>query len=343
VTRHPPPGILPAPSRRRGRACRASARCGDGQPGAVVQVRQAGAAVAAQHRVDGRGRQVQAGSDPGRAGPRCTVNRRLTVRSQSAAPSGTGRTRPGDRSAIPAGSLARNGGAQRVVVARDTWNRAAARRSGHPSSTTHRASRSRPVSLSGPYGGPRGSPGPGLSRKPSGPYAKAAVRKPAADRQPAARSGWAGEGNAAPAGRDLDRVARGWPMPLPIPWSQRLHPGVRQPAVSVCGALVEIRIGRQCDEIEVIAATCDHVTGSCRRARPCGRMAGSASCASWMWSATGASKGSGGCPPAWTSRTWPSTLSARPVRRRGGSDMPGLASAATVGIAAGRGQSGRLG
>jgi hypothetical protein len=211
---------------------------------------------------------VQAGSDPGRAGPRCTVNRRLTVRSQSAAPSGTGRTRPGDRSAIPAGSLARNGGAQRVVVARDTWNRAAARRSGHPSSTTHRASRSRPVSLSGPYGGPRGSPGPGLSRKPSGPYAKAAVRKPAADRQPAARSGWAGEGNAAPAGRDLDRVARGWPMPLPIPWSQRLHPGVRQPAVSVCGALVEIRIGRQCDEIEVIAATCDHVTGSCRRARP---------------------------------------------------------------------------
>jgi integrase len=54
-----------------------------------------------------------------------------------------------DRPAIPAAPCCRYRAAQRAAVVWETWNRSAARRTGQPSSTTHRASRSCPVSVSG--------------------------------------------------------------------------------------------------------------------------------------------------------------------------------------------------
>ena len=54
-----------------------------------------------------------------------------------------------DRSPIAAVPAVRYRSAHRFAVVGETWNRSAARRSGHPSSTTHRASRNRPSSDSG--------------------------------------------------------------------------------------------------------------------------------------------------------------------------------------------------
>ena len=50
---------------------------------------------------------------------------------------------------MPSAPRARYRLAQRAAVVGETWNRSAARRNGQPSSTTHRANRSRPVSDDG--------------------------------------------------------------------------------------------------------------------------------------------------------------------------------------------------
>ena len=50
---------------------------------------------------------------------------------------------------MPAAPTCRYRPAHRAAVVGETWNRSAARRSGHPSSTTQRANLNRPVSDSG--------------------------------------------------------------------------------------------------------------------------------------------------------------------------------------------------
>ena len=119
----------------------------DRHPGGPVQVRQPRAAVAAQDRVHRGGRQAQPEADPGRAQPlltrrptiRCSV--RGGVRAGLAAAGTTGQPCPPCRLPVP-GRPPGRGGVRDLEPFRGPAQRPA-------SSTTHRARRSRPVSLSG--------------------------------------------------------------------------------------------------------------------------------------------------------------------------------------------------
>ena len=93
---------------------------------------------------------LQPSSPPIRAGPHRRVTRTLMIRRSIRVGVRRGlRYGRQERSTIPSAPCCRYRSAHRFAVVGATWNRSAARRSGQPSSTTHRASRSLPVSVNG--------------------------------------------------------------------------------------------------------------------------------------------------------------------------------------------------